>query len=162
MGKTVEILKILPDDHISLHTPCDFPVDENDYRSSSFQSQVTEMVALMRGAQGIGLAANQVGLRKRFFVAFFGNRYLACYNPSWKPAPTAKIEITPEACLSLMVEKGVPRWTEIIATWSNDDGSQSIEVLGGIEAQCFQHECDHLDGIPFSEMPSKIITSKNQ
>lgn len=155
-------MKILPDDHPSLHTPCDFPVTKEDFASISFNNTLTEMLALMRESSGIGLAANQVGFRKRFFVAYLSKRYLACCNPTWKPHPSARLENVSEMCLSLMEPKEIPRWTSIIASWDNWDGKRMTEIFEGIDAQCFQHECDHLDGIPFSEMPSKAVSISDQ
>jgi peptide deformylase len=155
-------MKILPDDHSSLHTPCDIPVTKEDMESREFDSTVTEMIALMRQSGGIGLAANQVGLRKRFFVAYLNKKYFACLNPQWKPVKESRAVETIEQCLSLMECKTIPRWNTIEATWNSWDGKTVKVILKGIEAQCFQHECDHLDGIPFSEMPSRKITTISQ
>jgi peptide deformylase len=152
-------LKILPDDHDALSTPCDKYVSLTDINDSDFNSVVTEMLILMIESEGVGLAANQVGLFKRFFVMSIGNGgYDPIYNPDWKPLRDSKLRNVEEGCLSLSggtVCRQVLRWDKIEATWLNASGETETRILSGIDSQCFQHETDHLNGIPFTEMPGK-------
>jgi peptide deformylase len=161
-------LEILPDDHESLSTPCDQEVTVADLSNSKFNSNVVEMVALMLNEQGAGLAANQVGLRKRFFVMTQNGTFEACFNPQWAPHASGRLESVEEGCLSYLgkdknpIRREVPRWTHVEASWMTWDGSRKTRVLDGQEAQCFQHETDHMDGVPFTEMPSRNRTLKTQ
>lgn len=127
------------------------------------------MIALMMNEQGVGLAANQVGLRKRFFVMMLGRTFEVIFNPEWKPHPAGRLENTDEGCLSYLdarknpIKAELPRWTHIEASWMTWDGTRKTMTLEGIEAQAFQHESDHMDGVPFTEMPaSQNRTLKSQ
>ena len=114
-----------------------------------------EMERLCREFNGIGLAANQAGLRLNMFLAMRDARILpsACAElvvcPSWQPAEGAEQYLTQEGCLSL--EKGkkypVKRWTVIQAEWIGANELPVKRLLKGAAAQVFQHESDHLRGV---------------
>lgn len=114
-----------------------------------------EYLHLMVRAHGIGLAANQVGVTQRFFgighSSFdeFKNPAIL-YNARVIKA-SEELEIGEEGCLSFPgVYYNVYRAVEIEAEWQNMKGETTGAKLKGLEARCFQHELDHLNGITFN------------
>lgn len=104
------------------------------------------MFNFMLKGGGIGLAANQIGREMRVFVMGVG-KLKACFNPVvLKSSIITKTEN--EGCLSF---KGVfipiDRSTEIDVQYQTWDGQVIKETLKDLEARCFLHELDHLDGI---------------
>ncbi len=120
-----------------------------------------DMVKLMLDENGMGLAANQIGITKRFFAigheAFDTmSKPAIIYNPKILKSSKDKV-IDLEGCLSfrnvwLKVER--PRKVEVQYELSN--GQIQMAELDGMESKCFQHEVDHLDGITFDKRVSKL------
>lgn len=116
-----------------------------------------EMLETMRAHNGIGLAANQVGLLRRVFVMKLADgREIGCFNPYIMVGDNADIEAE-EGCLSFRnLWLKVKRSDKITAAYLDNTGKQCIIELGGIDSRCFQHELDHLDGITFTEYVSDL------
>ncbi len=107
---------------------------------------VDDMVETMHQAQGVGLAAPQVGVQKRLFVyQLDGRDPVAVINPTIAES-RGEWEFE-EGCLSIPgLYFPIVRPKEIHLTgWDLDGREISIEA-DDIEARCFQHELDHLDG----------------
>jgi len=113
---------------------------------------VDDMVETMRKADGIGLAAPQIGELKRLVVVEIpseiegeeGQRFTLCNPKITRKEGRARIE---EGCLSLpgfAVE--VDRAKEITIEGKNVDGSDIKLDADGMLAICLQHEMDHLEG----------------
>jgi len=114
-----------------------------------------EMNTIMYAADGVGLAAPQIGLSIRLFV----------YNPTGDPSRpdserivvnpkileySSKVDIDEEGCLSS--RSGccaglVCRSKEIMVEYQNETGSKIRKKLTDFEARVFQHEYDHVEGI---------------
>jgi peptide deformylase len=112
----------------------------------------SEMIAIMLAEQGRGLAANQVGLLKRVFVIHLEEQNtIAMFNP--RILNTSEImQIGDEGCLSfpnLWLE--VKRPSSIDAEYFDTQGNKCIITLTGIDARCFCHELDHLNGVCFTD-----------
>jgi peptide deformylase len=108
-----------------------------------------DMIATMYEAPGVGLAAPQVGIDRRFFVFDSGDRSGALANPEiiWMSDETQTGE---EGCLSIPgVTLDVVRAMHVRVRARNVDGTEQIVEGSGLEARIFQHEIDHLDGILF-------------
>ena len=116
-----------------------------------------EMIELMKANNGIGLAANQVGLDRRVFVIRTQDgREFGCFNPNILFGDNNLIE-DQEGCLSFPeLWLKVKRHNKITAMYLDNAGEQRIIELEGIDARCFQHELDHLDGIKFTEHVSSL------
>ena len=120
-----------------------------------------DMVKLMLDENGMGLAANQIGITKRFFAIGHESfdtmsKPAIIYNPKILKSSKDKV-IDLEGCLSfknvwLKVER--PRKVEVQYELSN--GKTHMAELDGMESKCFQHEVDHLDGITFDKRVSKL------
>jgi peptide deformylase len=107
------------------------------------------MERLMDEAQGIGLAATQVGVLRRVFVFRpdeEGARTVV--NPRLVIDRDAESETQEEGCLSLQgVRVPVPRATRVTLEGQDLDGSEVSWQLEGLGARVVQHEHDHLDGM---------------
>jgi peptide deformylase len=109
---------------------------------------VERMIALMHDAQGVGLAATQVGVLRRLFVYQpdeEGPR--AIVNPvvAERGEETSSDE---EGCLSLQgVRVPVDRTTRIVLEGKDENGADVRVELEEYAARIVQHELDHLDGV---------------
>jgi peptide deformylase len=112
------------------------------------RSLAARMEQLMDDAQGIGLAATQVGVLRRLFVFRpddEGPR--AVVNPRLVSA-VEETETQEEGCLSLQgVRVPVPRSVRVTLVGQNLDGDEVSVELEGMGARVAQHESDHLDGV---------------
>jgi len=109
---------------------------------------VGRMERLMDDAHGVGLAAPQVGLRRRLFVFRRDGEGLAqvAINPEIN-ARSDETTIEEEGCLSLgPVRVPVERATAVTLEFSDLTGEQHTLELEGLDARIVQHEMDHLDG----------------
>jgi peptide deformylase len=107
---------------------------------------VDDMIETMHDAHGLGLAAPQVGVQKRLFVYQLEDREpVAIVNPTIVES-SGEWEYE-EGCLSIPgLYFPIVRPKEIHLTgWDIDGNEVSIEA-DELEARCFQHELDHLDG----------------
>jgi len=122
------------------------PIDEI---TSDVRAVAARMLELMREARGVGLAAPQVGLSWRLFVANAGQEdepdriYI---NPILRE-PEGGLEVHEEGCLSLPDVLGDVWRPPIITIEATDlDGQRFTLRQGELLARVWQHECDHLDG----------------
>jgi peptide deformylase len=117
-----------------------------------------EMIQIMRSNNGRGLAANQVGLLKRVFVIQLECEAaaIAMFNP--QVVNQSEIQtLGEEGCLSfpdLWLE--VKRPLTIDAVYLDKLGKECKITLTGIDARCFLHELDHLNGICFTDRISTL------
>ncbi len=109
---------------------------------------VERMITLMGDAQGVGLAATQVGVLQRLFVfELEGEGTKAVVNPRLSGASDEK-ETEEEGCLSLEgVRVPVERSTKITLEGVDPSGEDVRFELDGLGARVVQHEIDHLDGV---------------
>jgi peptide deformylase len=136
-----------------LHTPTR-PVEVFD---EDLKALVVDMFDTMAAAEGVGLAANQIGDDRRVFVYDCPDETTrtrvrgVVVNPvletSGRPESMPDPEDDEEGCLSVPAESfptGRADWAK--ATGVDVDGAP-VEVEGhGFLARCLQHEVDHLDG----------------
>ena len=107
-----------------------------------------EYIKLMLAENGIGLAANQVGITKRFFA--IGHESFDTFQKHaiiWNPQV---INFSDEKVID--VER--PKTIEV--QYETTQGKTEFAKLDGMESKCFQHELDHLDGITFNKRVSKL------
>jgi peptide deformylase len=110
--------------------------------------RVTEnMLALMHDADGLGLAATQVGILRRFFVFSDEGEDHVVVNPVIAKTGKDK-ETDTEGCLSLgSIRVPVERHLQVTLEGKNAEGDPVSFELEGLGARCVQHEVDHLDGV---------------
>jgi peptide deformylase len=144
----------------------------DELRSDEVQRLIDDMIETMRGADGAGLAANQVGETARVAVVEVrpGNpRYpykppvplTVIVNPVIEPLDD-ELEWINEGCLSVPNLRGeVPRHVNVRVRYLDREGVEHDEVRRGLTAGTFQHELDHLDGVLFVDRvadPSTLST----
>jgi peptide deformylase len=113
------------------------------------RSEVERMVAVMRDAMGVGLAATQLGVLRRLLVFQAGadSEPTALVNPEveWLSEEAVVAE---EGCLSLPgVSMDVERPLHARFAGLDVDGESVRIEASGLEARVLQHELDHLDGV---------------
>jgi len=120
-------------------------VDEFD---DELRSLVERMKLLMRDAQGIGLAATQVGVLRRLFVFQPDeDEVIAVVNPEIVER-SDEAEIADEGCLSIQgITVPVERSLRVTLVGRDENGVEQRFELDGYAARCVQHETDHLDGV---------------
>ncbi len=110
---------------------------------------VERMTALIADANGVGLAANQVGVLRRLFVFRAGDREepIAAVNPRIVDRGEER-EAGDEGCLSLQgVLVPVERHLSVTLEAQDVGGAPLRLELEGLDARVAQHELDHLDGV---------------
>jgi peptide deformylase len=119
-----------------------------------------DMLETMYAAPGIGLAAPQVGLARRVFVADLGaegaRAPLHVINPEvvWR---SETMVVAEEGCLSLPKQFGEVSRPEAVRVRYLDRAGRRQEIeAGGLLARCLQHEIDHLDGVLFTDHLSAL------
>ena len=113
--------------------------------TASERMLIQSMIETMRRNKGVGLAAPQVGINQRIFVAETGEGLVVISNP--KILKKAGSVVMEEGCLSIpgvtvKVKRPEKIWVKFL-----DENSQPVEEnYEGLMARVFQHETDHLDG----------------
>ena len=125
---------------------------------------LSQMVDKMREANGVGLAANQVDVDKRFFVLEIDGVVKKVINPEILENSEEEIDYE-EGCLSIPnVYKKVVRPEKSKVKYQNEEGEEIVEELEEMWSRAFQHELDHLDGILFvdrvSPLSKRLIAKK--
>lgn len=134
------------------------PVPVSEIRSAEIKKLLKDMFETMEAAEGLGLAAPQIGVLKRVVVVGFqrSSRY-----PDVKDTIERRILINPEievmkapmegfweGCLSVPDMRGfVERSRKIRLKWYDEKEEYHDEIIEGFDAVVYQHECDHLDGV---------------
>lgn len=137
----------------------DFDFNDETLNAEELSQKLINILLEMNGA---GLAAPQIGLSMRFFVMIIGNKSYRCFNPRTS-SESEEITEAEEGCLSFpKLWLKIKRPKSIIATWSDQNGNEQSMHFGGIEARCFQHELDHLNGICFTDRVSRLILSMSK
>jgi len=135
------------------------PVETSEL-DADFRTTVEAMFRLMYDAGGVGLAAPQVGISKRFFI-------MDVPNEDGAPNPLVFInpeiiavegeQIGDEGCLSFPgIYQIVKREMRVIARAQNLDGEIFEADLADLAARCVLHETDHCDGIVFLDRMSPL------
>jgi peptide deformylase len=147
-------LRVLKYPHPALRAP-NALITEAELQDGSIAKLAREMLLVMYAAQGVGLAAPQVGVNKRLMVYNeSGDRTkwldeVILVNPviSEFSEPT---DVETEGCLSFPNMNGLvtrSKWVKVEAL--NLKGKKIKKKYKGWEARIFQHEYDHLDGVVY-------------
>ncbi|NMA61030.1 MAG: peptide deformylase [Firmicutes bacterium] len=107
---------------------------------------VNDMLDTMYAANGVGLAAPQVGVSERIIVLDVGDGPIVLINPVLTTAEGEEIDV--EGCLSVPERwVYVKRATQVVVTGLNEKGKGVRIEADGLLARALQHEIDHLDGV---------------
>ncbi len=121
--------------------------------TAEHQQLIDDMIQTMYAAPGIGLAATQVGVGLRIFVADISvgrnpADLLVFVNPEVIERDGMQLE--EEGCLSVPgFNATVARPQKVVLKGLDRDGHERTVEGTGLLARCFQHEMDHLDGTVF-------------
>lgn len=137
------------------------------FNTLALQTLVDDMLDTMRAANGVGLAAPQIGVNLRLVIFGFEENarypdaeavpFTVLLNPVLTPLADSKVEDW-EGCLSLPGMRGaVPRFTDLRYQGVDLNGAPIDRTVSGFHARVVQHECDHLDGILY---PMRITDLK--
>lgn len=115
-----------------------------------------DMLQTMREADGVGLAAPQVGVSLRVIIVDVGEGLIELINPEL--GETEGSETSAEGCLSIPGLYGeVERFTQVTVTGIDRKGNPLNLVCNGLLARAMQHEIDHLEGVLFIERAQSIF-----
>jgi len=125
---------------------------------------IDDMIDSMYEADGIGLAAVQIGVAQRVIVMDLDQKDgkknpRAFINPviTWRSEELATFE---EGCLSVPeIYEDVDRAAQIKAEFLDRDGVKQFLEADGLLSTCLQHEMDHLEGVLFIDHISKLKRS---
>jgi peptide deformylase len=144
-------------------------VDPFDFAKIDSDSTAAEMIEIMTKEGGIGLSANQVGLNAQIFVM---KPYLLDSADPFAVINPVIVEIDrelqnmPEGCLSYPdLYLTIKRPKSIVAKYFDTQAKECTITLHDLDARCFLHEFDHLQGIEFVDRTSKLkldIAKKKQ
>ncbi|QEL65153.1 peptide deformylase [Oryzomicrobium terrae] len=129
------------------------------FGTAALDALIADMLDTMQAAQGVGLAAPQIGVPLRVVIFGFERNprypdaeavpFTVLINPRLMPLGEA-MEEGFEGCLSVPGLRGsVPRYTRLRYTGFTPRGEVIDREVSGFHARVVQHECDHLDGILF-------------
>ncbi len=143
-------------------------------KKEEYRKLVKSMIDILKTANGLGLAAPQVGISERFFIVDTG--YIE-YDKATESdesenatyAPAIKAFLNPElisgegsqsieeGCLSVPEYRAeVERYHQIKVRYQDIDFKEHTENLDGLFSIVFQHELDHLNGILFIDHLSRL------
>lgn len=128
---------------------------EVDKVTDNTKGLITNMIDSMKAAEGLGLAAPQIGILQRVIVVSIEGELTVVINP-------VLIEeqgevIAEEGCLSVPNKTGiVKRAKQAVIEGLNPDGNKVKYELEGIKARAFLHEIDHLNGVLFVDKAVEI------
>jgi len=133
-------------------------VDKFDKR---LRTLLDDMADTMYEAEGVGLAAPQVGILKRVVTIDVGDGLIELVNPEIVASEGAAIG--PEGCLSVPGRRGtVERPEKVTVVAQNRDGKVIQLEAEGLLAVCLCHELDHLDGIVYVDKMIEDVTDMEE
>ena len=143
------ILELTPNSHPILHNkvkPCSVNLDRHFVAKT--------LVENMHYYEGIGLAANQIGMDVRAFAMIRdleNNEVIVCFDPKIVKKYNECVEFE-EGCLSYPDQFiNVKRPDRIVVKYEDENKKVHKTKLSGMASRVFQHEFDHLEGIVFTE-----------
>ena len=157
-SETMRVLTVYDKaDSLVLRTEC-AEISTKELRSDEYKVLANKMVATVTSPEedGVGIAGPQVGLSRRIVAV---QRFDKDGEP-FEVYPNIRIsnrrgekELGPEGCLSIPGKRGdVSRYRDIDITYTSVRTLRdTTENIKGFTAVIFQHECDHLDGILYTD-----------
>ena len=149
------IRKILTVKDPALHKVCK-PVEKFD---AKLHKLLDDMAETLEEANGVGLAAPQIGILRRIVIVDTGEEILELVNPTM--VETSGEQEGAEGCLSVPGKYGIVKRPYYATVRAQDRFGEWFEVQGEeLIARCFCHELDHLDGIVYTEVMERFLTEE--
>ncbi len=162
---SVMYVAVIPADSAILRTPSQ-DLGAAELQSAELQTLLAKMYRTLTdpSQDGVGIAAPQVGINRRIVLVMR-------YDKADKPIePYLNIHIDslwgqktpgPEGCLSVPPYRGVvQRYPNVQISYLQPDGTPVTEKVEGYSAIIFQHECDHLDGILYTDRADTVYVNE--
>lgn len=158
--------KLVPENHPALHTIAE-EITPEEFTDGTVDKLVKDMKSALKsynvdGFAAIAIAAPQIGVSKRLFLIEDQNKErddlpdMVAINPKIVKSSKRTV-LVGEGCLSIPDYYGLVRRHKNVTLRAQDENGKVFERgAGGLLAQIFQHETDHLDGILFTERAEKI------
>ena len=145
----VEPLTVFDDRHPFLNI--ELPEYTEQLPNKRMSHLIKRLKMTMKLYGGIGLSANQCGLKDRVFVMGTDQFQIACINPKVLEVSEETIKDM-EGCLSFpaMFMK-VERPKSVLAEFTDENGQKHQETFYGLTARCFLHETDHMNGVKYTK-----------
>ena len=106
---------------------------------------IEDMWITLAEAEGVGLAAPQIGVHKKVIVVRNGNSFFPMINPMIIKKSGRKF-VNNEGCLSLEGSRNVERFPTILVSYTDRNGKRVTKTYNGLLSVIVQHEVDHLNG----------------
>ncbi len=149
------IRKILTEEESALHKVCK-PVEKFDWRLHKLLDDMKETLV---EANGVGLAAPQVGILRRVVIVDTGEEILELVNPTL--LETDGEQEGAEGCLSVPGRYGLVKRPYYAKVRAQDRYGEWFEAEGEeLIGRCFCHELDHLDGILYTQVMERFLTEE--
>lgn len=143
-------LPILSDGHPKLAERME-EFDLSQITRPEIQKFIKQLKLTMTTYGGLGLSANQCGVRFRMFVMGSNDFQMVCINPEIVETIGEPVKMR-EGCLSYPgLYLNVPRYNKIIVEHFDHLGEYNTTTLEGISAQVYQHELDHMNGVVYTD-----------
>lgn len=156
---------VMPQDSALLRAPSK-DLGTKELKSAQLQTLLAKMHRTLTdpSQDGVGIAAPQVGINRRIVLVM---RYDKPGQPI-EPYLNIRIDsllgpvsVGPEGCLSVPPYRGlVPRHARVQISYLKPDGTPVTEQVDGYSAIIFQHECDHLDGILYTDRADTVYVNE--
>ncbi len=147
--------KILTDKDPVLHKVCK-PVEKFDWK---LRKLLDDMRETLEKANGVGLAAPQVGILRRVVIVDTGEEILELVNPVM--VATDGEQTGAEGCLSVPGRYGLVKRPNYAKVRAQDREGNWFEAEGeALIARCFCHELDHLEGIVYTQVMERFLTEE--
>lgn len=147
--------KILDDKDPVLHKVCR-PVEKFD---GKLHKLLDDMAETLEEANGVGLAAPQIGILRRVVIVDTGEGILELVNP--EIIATDGEQEGPEGCLSVPGRYGLVKRPYYAKVRAQDRYGEWFEAEGeALIGRCFCHELDHLDGILYTQVMERFLTEE--
>jgi peptide deformylase len=149
------IRKILTDKDPALHKVCK-PVTTFDKK---LHKLLDDMAETLEEANGVGLAAPQVGILRRVVIVDTGDGILELVNPTI--IETSGEQVGAEGCLSVPGKYGLVKRPNVAKVRAQDRNGDWYEAEGEeLIARCFCHELDHLDGVVYTQVMDRFLSDE--
>jgi len=157
-------MKILTYEHdeVNLRGTC-VPIKKE--KPAYLNALINSMIDTMLEGKGVGLAAPQVGVNKRLFVAILDMERIEVFINPVILEHSEEMELDSEGCMSIPGKVGdVPRYKSVKIQYFNGK-TMKKETFEGLNARIIQHEYDHLNGVLYIDKAENLrdreIASEN-
>lgn len=162
----IHMAKLVPENHPALHDIAE-EITPEEIRDGTVHKIVKDLRAAIKeyavdGFVAVAIAAPQIGVSKRLFLIEDQSTdrdalpSFIAINPTIIKT-SKKTHTVGEGCLSVPDYYGlVKRHRNVVLRATNEHGEAFERGAGGLLAQIIQHECDHLDGILFTDRAERV------